>query len=417
MLPSSSPISVPSFVQPLTHRHTHALQNMTTILNVLPESTAPTSCPCISIVNAPSTAQSKGSALIDNDMIIDIKKPESNRDSKLESNLQFVRLVQQFQRRQLKRKRHISDPEDSSSNASQPIAKRVPSCASISVTSVTPSPAADTPTDATSIGTVTAQCHVTTDDGMQRYFCSRCQQVCPASAFFPSYIERRVYTCRMCSKLSIAATRMSRRLSEAQPDLTIDAYASRDRQHDVAFHMVERFRRRCANEILLPHWHGHAGVTQRRGLRLRFGAKIARMLLKFWNNTSALQMQDLVGQSWTDGSNPSRMAGDWSLCTAEPEAVMDATNRLQSNTDHGAKLKATHSERSASPLMFVLWSKTDVWAVEPWECIPVTRAEAATFRKVPINLRAELLPLTKAAEINTRLHDLYLLCTSQKSQR
>lgn len=220
------------------------------------------------------------------------------------------------------------------------------------------------------------------DTSMQQYFCSSCQNVRPTSAFFPSYLERRVYMCKACSNKKLAATRTLRR----QADLNATG------QRDHAFHMVDRFRRRCASEFLPPNWNGHAGRTQQAGLRLSFGAKIARMLLKFWNNTSALQLHLQASPTKSHRSGQ---------CTGQSDR----------NT---SKQSTYRSVSEPTPLMFMLWSKTDVWEVEPWQCIPVTRDEAAAFRKVPMHLRSELLAPAKASEISNKLYDLYRLCTTQR---
>ena len=42
---------------------------------------------------------------------------------------------------------------------------------------------------------------------------------------------------------------------------------------------------------------------------------------------------------------------------------------------------------------------------------PVTRQEAAAFRKVPINRRVDLLSTAAAARLRSRTYDLFRLCT------
>lgn len=267
-------------------------------------------------------------------------------------------------------------------------------------------------------------------DGIQQHFCSECRKIQSASAFYPSYLERRKYTCKQCSYQRHHATQC-KQLHQLQP------------KSDEASNMVERFRRHCAKTYIPSNWHGASGPSRMysrfhpttvTGLRLNFGAKIARMLLQFWQHKSALALDDHIGSIDTrprrhelnseqlatneyiqtaPGSDTNKAFDTATAISTASTALKADTNLSDPGTAQEKSLRTSKARRS--PLVFLLWGKNDVWAVEPWQCIPVTRQEAAAFRKVPMSMRADLLLPELAIKVDQKLYELYLLCTNHKS--
>jgi len=308
--------------------------------------------------------------------------------------------LEHFRRRQLKRKRSLS-MESVSPLADPEGSPAAPAAAAKST-------AAET---------------VNVKRALYQFYCATCNQVQPADMFYPSFVQRRVYTCKQCSSQKLKKRKESteQQLCRSPTGPTADpaAAAGHDRREsDDVQNMVQRFRRRCASQFVPQHWHGALPIYRRRdrrhsGLRLGFGVKVARMMLRFWQHRSALQQDFLTfaeSEALGAASNSAAHSMTSTLCSLPPPQCVRVPVPVSSTANGSGSRRSCVARRT--PLVFLLWSKTDAWPVQPWECIPVTRQEAAAFRKAPISMRADLLSTAFAARLQNRMHDLYQLCTS-----
>jgi hypothetical protein len=97
-------------------------------------------------------------------------------------------------------------------------------------------------------------------------------------------------------------------------------------------------------------------------------------------------------------------------------AAMTAASFAPASSMKKDSIVKSSARASRTPLVFLLWNKSDVWPVQPWECIPVTRKEAAAFRQVPASKRAELVSETTAVQLGGRLYALRNMCLAAKAE-
>jgi hypothetical protein len=190
-------------------------------------------------------------------------------------------------------------------------------------------------------------------------YCTRCHQMLPVSSFYPSNLRRSVYYCKICcqaQKKTKLNDRTNRFLDVIQKtDLDPPPRPSTD----VAERMLNRLRRMCAR----PN-KGSFKLLLLNPVRLGFGIRMARQLLAFWNNQSAL-----------------------------PDNTATSTNdKLQ---------------RLA--LRWIPWNKTDTAPLQPWEVIPVTRQQARRLCAIPLHLWPDCLQPAVINEIEERVSRLKVL--------
>ncbi len=280
------------------------------------------------------------------------------------------------------------------------------------------------------------------DPVLQLSYCKVCKQVLPFNAFYPSRLTRKVYHCKGCEKHK-QTQRRGRQAGATKPKV----------EKDEATYVFARFWRRCATERTsviederfaealarsgeepggIVEELDHISNTSMTKLQLAFDVKITRQLLSFWNHASALSsmvddassaeaaeaaepLVDVEAESSNHAPVPKRQRVAEAAVTLLPTTTKNVQLPLEpghlSSTAHTGK---SHSTKPGSPkksskkaLCLILWNKArDTEAVQPWEVIPVTFAEAADFRNAPSYIRPRLIAPHVAAALADKLSQL-----------
>ncbi len=280
------------------------------------------------------------------------------------------------------------------------------------------------------------------DPVLQLSYCKVCKQVLPFNAFYPSRLTRKVYHCKGCKKHK-QTQRRGCQAGDTRPKV----------EKDEATYVFARFRRRCATErtsviederfveALARSSEEPGGIveeldlisnTSMTKLQLAFDVKITRQLLSFWNHASALSsvvddvssaeaaeavepLVDREAESSNHAPAPKRQriaeAAAMQLPATAKNVQLPLESSQQSSTVH---TEARHCSKtgfskkgSKKALCLILWNKArDTEAVQPWEVIPVTCAEAADFRNAPSYIRPRLIAPHVAAALADKLSQL-----------
>ena len=205
----------------------------------------------------------------------------------------------------------------------------------------------------------------------QKYYCTVCKEILPISAFYPSYMQRHLSWCKSCTRIK----QVERKKKQVNDALTHPASSRPDHTRS----MLERLRRRCSQTCHLEGLSKHHTVG--------FDAKVARPLLAFWKWQTALQ-------PLTESS--------------------DKVRHVISGDSLRLGVKWSFSVPGYQPLRWIVWAKSDLTPIMPWEVIPVTHHEALLFRNVPIPLRSQLVSDTNVVQqIECRLQRLHEICLSE----
>jgi hypothetical protein len=215
----------------------------------------------------------------------------------------------------------------------------------------------------------------------QKLYCTVCKEILPKSAFFPSYMQRHLSWCKSCARVKQIEQRQKKKQLKTEEGLAnavanaVLAEASKRPAPVPSDHtrsMLERLRRGCSQTRHLEGLSRH--------LTVGFDAKIARPLLASWRWQTALK----------------------------PAVPADEVARVSSAMIGG--VEKTFSIRGYPELRWIVWAKSDLTPIKPWEVIPVTHAEASLFRSVPAMLRPKLVSDADALRIQQHLSQLEEVC-------
>ena len=197
--------------------------------------------------------------------------------------------------------------------------------------------------------------------------CTVCHEMKPASAFYASNLRRSVFYCKQCSA---AKSRAAKRPAAAA------AAPARSRDTSVAAdNLLDRLRRMCAR----PQECGLRQLLQQ-PISLDFDVRVARMLLPVWNDQSALSLSS-------------------------------------SQQQQQQQQEPSPSSAPSQALRLLPWFKQDALPLQPWEVIPLTRAEARRLCAIPLHLWERCLQPECVAAINSKLADLKRMLLDKQPQQ
>jgi hypothetical protein len=252
-----------------------------------------------------------------------------------------------------------------------------------------------TPTPSTAAGEKAAQAEETTPEVIARkHYCTVCKEILPVSAFYPSYMQRHLACCKGCARAK--QIEHKRKQSEAAQ--------IRPARSDHTRSMLEQLRRRCSQSSHLEGCH--------KPLLVGFDVKVARPLLAFWKWQSALHTETF--DSSGDVAAHASMASVGALATHPPSCTETLEPGSCNRTDSSQCTSVKQSSISCyEPLRWIVWAKSDLSPIEPWEIIPVTHKEALQFRNVPVAMRCKLVSDDVVQQIGHHLQRLRAICSSE----
>jgi hypothetical protein len=229
----------------------------------------------------------------------------------------------------------------------------------------------------------------------QKYYCTVCKEILPVSAFYPSYMQRHLSWCKSCARIKQVEQKKKKQVNAA---LTRPAPSPPDHTRS----MLERLRRQCSQTCHLE------GLSK--PLLVGFDAKAARPLLAFWKWQTALQptVESKDDVALTNVVSRDALSTSSScIDTLEPGSCNQVSSGLP------ASAKRSTSVTFYEQLRWIVWTKSDLTLIMPWEVIPVTRKEALLFRNVPIALRSQLVSDNVVQQIERHLQRLRAICLSE----
>lgn len=229
--------------------------------------------------------------------------------------------------------------------------------------------------------------------------CTVCHAIKPVASFYPSNIRRSAFYCKDCSK-----TKMKMNSKLHLNSLAVPLVAVKQKQtvwrKDTALKMLDRLRRMCAR----PATCGLRRVVLQ-PISLGFDGKIARKLLEWWQQKSALS-SPVMNDDTSDVATRT-------IVTSSTSSVV-AASELDSAVEIVDREHPYHHEPDMQ-LRFIPWQKIDALPLQPWEVIPVTRAQARRLTAIPKHLWKDCLDPTIVDCINNRLEELKRLIQVSES--
>ncbi len=162
---------------------------------------------------------------------------------------------------------------------------------------------------------------------------------------------------------------------------------------DPAMYMLQQLRQLCVKPCELKLQTTMHTVKQG-ALTVGFGFKATQFILDFWNHKSAFDCLNASCEAQTDGKVSEEML---------PSTGWYSRDYMYSDMSDRDR-RSRH--RISAPLTFVFWKQTKCTTVQPWNVIPVTRAESARFLNVPVCRRRMLVSPEIATAVEARLHKL-----------
>jgi hypothetical protein len=217
----------------------------------------------------------------------------------------------------------------------------------------------------------------------QKYYCTVCKHILSRSAFYPSYMQRHLSWCKSCARIKQTEQKQKKKqkINDAivADTCTVTKSCHTPTPPDHTRSMLERLRRGCSQTSHLEGLSRH--------LTVGFDAKVARPLLAFWK--------------WQTALKPA-------IETCDKDAHM----HVISGETRGVKMSL--SVPGYEELKWIVWAKSDLTPIKPWEVIPVTHAEASLFRNVPVPLRSQLVSdINTLHQIEKQLLQLKDICLSE----
>jgi len=210
----------------------------------------------------------------------------------------------------------------------------------------------------------------------QTCYCTKCNTLKPPKEFYASCLRRNVFYCKLCSrtqraasmaKAAAASTSRKKRVAARAPvaasmDAPLDSLRQQQQQYEKATRSVHKRLR-----------HAYRDVD---GFEIGFNAKVVRQLLSFWGHTSALEEK------------------------MEPDEI--SQQMAEEGKRQGKQLLP------ASQLHLIVWlNKHEMKEqLEPWQVVPVTKAQLQRLRSVPREVWPQLLSPALIGRIDTRLAEL-----------
>jgi hypothetical protein len=158
-------------------------------------------------------------------------------------------------------------------------------------------------------------------------------------------------------------------------------------------YMLQQLRKLCAKPCELKLQTTMHTIEQR-ALTVGFGFKATQFILDFWNHTSAFECLNASCLAQTHGKVSEDML--------PPTNYFSRDYMYSDLSDRDRRSR----QRNSAPLTFVIWKQAKYTTVQPWDVIPVTRAESARFRNVPVCRRRMLISSELAAAVEARLYKL-----------
>jgi hypothetical protein len=194
-------------------------------------------------------------------------------------------------------------------------------------------------------------------------------------------MQRHLSWCKSCARVKQTEQKQKKKqkIAEASAAASVDSAGPRPAPTppDRTRAMLERLRRGCSQTRHLEGLSKH--------LTVGFDAKVARPLLAFWK---------------------------WQTALKPAAETPDKVAHVISGETRGVNW--SFSAPGYEELKWIVWGKSDLTPIKPWEVIPVTHDEASLFRNVPVPVRSKLVSdINVVQQIEQRLLQLQDICLSE----